>query len=198
MDQIARRDLLIAGAGLAGAFAPGLAAAAPLAPTPPNDLGPFYKRGASSAAVLRRPGDAGLPLALAGTVFRATGERLPAARVELWHSDDAGDYDMAGIRFRADLKADDKAGYAVATVMPGHYPGRVCQHVHFIVRAEGCKPLVTQLYFATDPVFEGDPDKHYGRDPLLVSRELIRPVSLVAKDGATSAHCLFDLVLEAL
>jgi catechol 1,2-dioxygenase len=198
MDQIARRDLLIAGVGLASAVAPGAAAAAGLAPTPANDLGPFYKRGAPSAAVLRQPGDRGLPLALGGAVFRSTGERLPAARIELWHSDDAGDYDMAGVRFRADLKADDKAGYAVATVMPGHYPGRVCQHVHFVVRADGCKPLVTQLYFATDPVFEGDPDRHYGRDPLLVSRELIRPVALVAKDGVTAAHCLFDLVLEAL
>lgn len=198
MGQIARRDLLIAGAALAGAAVSGPAATAGLAPTPQNDLGPFYKRGAPSNAVLRRPGDRGLPLSLAGTVFRSTGERLPAARIELWHSDDAGDYDMAGVRFRADLKADESAGYAAATVMPGHYPGRVCQHVHFIVRADGCKPLVTQLYFATDPVFEGDPDRHYGRDPLLVSRELIRPVTLVAQDGLSVAHCRFDLVLEAL
>jgi protocatechuate 3,4-dioxygenase beta subunit len=194
--DIARRGLIAAAGGLVAAAATG-ALADPRRPTPRNEVGPFYRRGAPHEARLVRPGDAGQPLLIAGTVYRATGEVVPHARVELWHADDAGQYDVDGDHFRADLTLSEKAAYSVSTVMPGHYPDRVCQHVHFLVRAEGCKPLVTQLYFATDPVFEGDPDRNFTRDPLIGSRELVRPVTLVSAGGVTTAHTGFDLVMEA-
>ena len=82
--------------------------------------------------------------------------------------------------------------------MPGHYPARVCQHVHYVVTAPGHKPLVTQLYFATDPVFDGDPDKNYGKDPLIISRELVRPVTLTGDPKTIQAAVQFDVVLERL
>jgi protocatechuate 3,4-dioxygenase beta subunit len=191
-----RRGLLLGAAAVLGSA--GAASAGALAPTPPNELGPFYKRGAPHDAVLVRPGDAGSPLRIVGVVFRSTGEALPGARIELWHTDDDGHYDVAGDHFRADLAAGASGAYAVRTIMPGHYPDRVCQHVHFLVRAAGCKPLITQMYFASDPVFEGDPDRNFTRDPLILSRELVRPVVLV-KDGADHfARVNFELVLEAL
>jgi len=40
---------------------------------------------------------------------------------------------------------DGKGGYAFESVMPGHYPQRVGQHVHYLVTAPGHKPLTTQL-----------------------------------------------------
>jgi protocatechuate 3,4-dioxygenase beta subunit len=82
--------------------------------------------------------------------------------------------------------------------MPGHYPARVCQHIHYLVRAEGCKPLITQLYFATDPVFDGDPDKNFQRDDLIWSRELVRPVMLKGDPKDVSAAVNFEIVLEGL
>lgn len=102
-----------------------------------------------------------------------------------------------GNRYRAVLESNDKGEYALDSVVPGHYPARVCQHVHFVVQAAGCKPLVTEMYFATDPVFEGDPDANYHRDPLITSRDLVRPVSLKGKPGDIHAEVRFDLVLEA-
>ena len=42
---------------------------------------------------------------------------------------------------------DSGTDYAVDTNMPGHYPDRPAQHIHYLVTAPGCKPLVTQLYF---------------------------------------------------
>jgi hypothetical protein len=57
---------------------------------------------------------------------------------------------------------------------------------------------VTQLYFATDPVFEGDPYKNYARDPLCRSRELVRPVVLKGDPDAIMANVNFELVLERL
>jgi protocatechuate 3,4-dioxygenase beta subunit len=74
----------------------------------------------------------------------------------------------------------------------------VCQHIHYKVTAEGCKPLVTQLYFATDPVFDGDPDKNYVKDPILQSRELIRPVSVYPVPDSLRADVSFEIVLEPL
>jgi hypothetical protein len=56
---------------------------------------------------------------------------------------------------------------------------------------------VTQLYFATDPVFEGDPAKNFGRDPLITTRELVRPVMLAGDPGDVHAVVTLDLVLES-
>lgn len=82
------------------------------------------------------------------------------------------------------------------TIMPGHYPDRVCQHVHYLVTAPGHKPLITQLDFATDPVFEGDPDKNFSKDPLIESRELVRPITIAGDPKAMYAAVSFELCLE--
>jgi protocatechuate 3,4-dioxygenase beta subunit len=165
-------------------------------PTPWNELGPFYKRLAPHTSMLRSPNDPGLPLSVSGRVFDVGGEALPSATVEVWQTDHLGHYDVDGYRYRAALVADRNGKYSFESVMPGHYPARVCQHTHYLVRAPGRKPLTTQLYFATDPVFKGDPDHNYNRDPLLLSRELIRPVTLTGDPNAVHAVVEFDIVLE--
>ena len=96
------------------------------------------------------------------------------------------------------LPVDHTGAYKFDSVMPGHYPDRVCQHVHYLVTAPGHKPLVTQLYFATDPVFEGDPDHNFSRDPLIHNRELVRPVMLTGDPKEIQAAVRFELVLELL
>ena len=165
-------------------------------PTPPNELGPFYKKRAPDTRVLRTNGDAGMPLAVKGRIVDTRGEAVPDATVEIWHADHGGHYDLAGYRFRAKVPIDSSGGYQFDTIMPGHYPDRVCQHVHYLVTAAGHKPLVTQLYFATDPVFEGDPDKNFSKDPLVQSRELVRPVTIAGDPKAMYAAVSFELCLE--
>ncbi len=167
-------------------------------PTPPNELGPFYKRKAPQSPMLRSAGDPGMPLAVSGKVFSTKGESLSNALVEVWQTDHLGHYDLDGYRYRAQLSTDPAAAYKFDSVLPGHYPDRVCQHVHYLVTAPGYKPLVTQLYFATDPVFEGDPDRNFSRDPLIHSRELVRPVLLTGDPKEVLATVSFDLVLELL
>ena len=122
--------------------------------TPPAELGPFYKRNAPSAVRLATPADAGLPLRVTGQVFSTRGDVLPGATIENRHADHAGHYDLHGYRFRSALTSGPDGKYEFSSVMPGHYPARVCQHVHYLVTAPGCQPLVTQLYFATDPAFD--------------------------------------------
>ena len=165
-------------------------------PTPENELGPFFKKGAPQTAVLRSPGDNGFPLKVTGRILNTRGDAVPEARVEVWQADHVGKYDVAGYRYRARLPLNEKAEYAFDSVMPGHYPDRVCQHVHYLITAPGHKPLVTQLYFATDPVFEGNPTKNYGKEPLLQTPDLIRPVTLYEKPGDIDAQVLFELCLE--
>lgn len=165
-------------------------------PTPPNALGPFYKKRAPDTRMLRTKSDVGMPLAVSGRIIDTRGEAVPDATVEIWHTDHAGHYDLAGYRFRAKLPIDGKGGYQFDTIMPGHYPDRVCQHVHYLVTAPGHKPLITQLYFATDPIFEGDPDKNFSKDPLIESRELVRPVTIAGDPKAMYAAVSFELCLE--
>jgi protocatechuate 3,4-dioxygenase beta subunit len=171
---------------------------ASLKPTQWNEIGPFYKRLAPNKRNLRESNDPGLPLTVSGQIFNTRGEILPFAEIEVWHADTEGHYDLDGYRYRAKLTTDSQAKYSFSSIMPGHYPSRVCQHVHYEIQAPGHKALVTQLYFATDPAFEGDPKHNYSRDPLILSSDLIRPVMLISEGNAIKANVVFELVLERL
>jgi protocatechuate 3,4-dioxygenase beta subunit len=163
-----------------------------------NEIGPFYKRLAPNTSHLRAPNDPGLGLAVSGRIFDTRGDALNGAKIEIWQADHHGLYDLDGYRYRAALVADSSGAYKFDSVMPGHYPARVCQHIHYVVTAPGHKALITQLYFATDPVFDGDPDKNYAKDPLVLSRELVRPVTLTGDPKTIQAAVQFDVVLERL
>jgi len=167
-------------------------------PTPPGELGPFYKKRAPEGSMLRAPGDPGMPLSVSGEILDTRGEKLSNATIEIWQADHLGRYDLDGYRYRAKLSPGSSNGYKFETIMPGHYPDRVCQHIHYVVSAPGHKTLVTQLYFATDPVFEGDPDKNFNRDPLIHSREMVLPVMLVGDPKDIHAAVKFELCLERL
>jgi len=169
-------------------------------PTPLNTMGPFYKRLVPDNDVLRAPGDSGIPLNLSGKVFNTRGDIVANATIEIWQTNHKGYYDLEGYRYRGKANVDKSGAYSFESVIPGHYPdkSRICQHVHYLVQAPGHKSLVTQLYFATDPVFEGDPAKNYTRDPLLQTPELIRPVMLMGEPNEMHAKVQFELCLERL
>jgi protocatechuate 3,4-dioxygenase beta subunit len=164
-------------------------------PTPSNKLGPFYREGAPVRERLTEPGEAGVPLLVAGRVFDTSGEQLPGAVIEVFHSDHYGDYDQRGFRHRGRIPVRARGDYWFETIMPGQYGGRA-QHVHYVITAPGHKQLVTQLYFETDPKFEGDPDKNYARDNLVWHRELIRPVAKITRDNRAYSSVVFDICLE--
>jgi protocatechuate 3,4-dioxygenase beta subunit len=168
----------------------------PMKPTANGEIGPFYKKGAPNRATLRNAGDAGFPLRVTGQVWNTRGERVPEARIDLWQTDAAGVYDLQGHRYRGKLSAGETAAYTVETVMPGHYDLRPVQHIHYLVTAPGHKTLVTQVYFATDSFFAGDPDKNFNKRNMVEHRELVRPVTLLAEGATTLATIAFDIVLE--
>lgn len=154
-EGLTRRDLLLKSAALGAlAVAPSLSLAeaiagwerhdeSPRMPTPWNEIGPFYKRKAPHTAQMKRPGDPGLPVSVTGQVFDTKGNELSGATIEIWQANHVGLYDLDGYAYRTTLAADAKGNYAFDSVMPGHYPGRVCQHIHYLVTAPGHKPLTT-------------------------------------------------------
>lgn len=170
------------------------------AATPVDQLGPFYRKGtpqsAGHSATIRATGDPGLALAVAGTVFNTRGEALPGAKIEVWQTSHQGLYDLNGYRYRALLVTGTNGEYDFQSVIPGHYPARKCQHIHFLIQAKGHKPLVTQMYFASDPVFKGDPAKNMNDD--CPSIELVRPIQLCDGPTTMDARATFELVLETL
>lgn len=205
---LSRRDLLLKSIAIGVVkLGPGLTAASAVEawlhaekmsrqPTPIDQLGPFYKKGAPHSAVMREAGDPGLPLAVVGSVYNTRGEELSGARIEIWQTNHQGHYDLSGYRYRAELLSGEKGAYDFQSVIPGHYPARICQHIHFLVTAPGHKPLVTQMYFASDPVFKGDPAKNMNDD--CPSVQLVRPILLTDKPDAMNASATFELVMEPL
>lgn len=205
---LSRRDLLLKSIAIGVVkLGPGLTAASAVEAwlhaekmarpaTPIDQLGPFYKKGAPSSAVMRATGDSGLPLAVAGSVYNTRGDELSGAKIEIWQTNHQGHYDLSGYRYRAVLLSGEKGAYDFQSVIPGHYPARVCQHIHFLVTAPGHKPLVTQMYFASDPVFKGDPRKNMNDD--CPSVELVRPILLTDLPDSMNASATFELVMESL
>lgn len=166
-----------------------------IAPTPANTLGPFYKQGAPLRDKLVEASEQGTPLMVTGRVINTEGQPLANATLEVFHANAYGDYDMDGFRWRGRIPVGAGGDYRFESVVPGQYGGRA-QHVHYVINAPGHKRLVTQLYFENDPKFAGNPDKNYTRDSLVWSRELIRPVSTVNKNGAAYSAVTFDICLE--
>ena len=208
LERLSRRDWLLKCTALGAlTLAPDVTIAEALAwaepadgqrrsPTPWNEIGPFYKREAPNVADLRGSGDKGLPLSVTGRVFDTRGQSIEGAKIEIWQADDAGLYDLDGYKYRASLTADKTGAYGFGSIMPGHYPARVCQHIHYLVTAPGCKALTTQLYFGTDPAFGGDPARNFTKDPLIQSVELVRPVKMTKSPAGNRAEVTFELVLE--
>lgn len=199
IERCISRGLLVAGAPLAASSLVSLWAATESQankPTPTEVLGPFFKKGAPNTSMLRAPGDPGFPLRVVGKVFNTRGEPVHEARIDIWQTDYKGHYDVEGYRYRTKLVLDAATDYAVETVMPGHYEDRPAQHIHYMITAPGHRPLITQVYFATDPFFEGDPDKNYRKRSIVSHRESIRPVTLFEQPGAAHAEVTFDICME--
>lgn len=164
-------------------------------PTPSNSLGPFYKKGAPRREKLTGASDEGVPLIVAGQVINTQGKPVPDATIEVFHADHHGNYDMEGFRHRGEIPLGATGEYRFETIIPGQYGGRA-QHIHYMIGAPGHRRLVTQLYFETDPVFGGNPDKTYTRDRLVEHRELIRPVTVMNRNNASYSSVVFNICLE--
>ena len=150
-----RRQLIFAGLA---ACAPIPALAQQCRGTPPDQLGPFYTRGAPEQTELCGSGSGGKErLIVSGRVLGAECKPLAGALVEVWHADAHGDYsgftrgkkDDPACLLRASIKTDAEGRYSFTTIVPAQYPGRP-RHIHYRVSHAAHAALVTQLYFARE------------------------------------------------
>lgn len=145
-------------------------------------LGPYYlpdqvKLG-STCELPRRDDEQGTPLVLEGQVRDVEGNPLPGAEVDLWHADSDGYYSgfaphVPDGNLRGVVVADGEGRFQINTIQPAPYQiptdgptGQLIEaagwhpwrpaHLHILVRAEGHRPVTTQLYFAGGDWLDSD------------------------------------------
>ena len=143
-------------------------------------LGPFYRPDAPEFPLSGNMAGAipGEPVIIRGRVLSPNGSSIPNARLDVWQSDAEGTYDLQmpgvqGTALRGIFHADAEGKYIFRTIKPSYYPipgdGPVGQmlaalgrhpyrpaHIHFIVSAEGYRPVTTELFASGDPYIDSD------------------------------------------
>lgn len=176
--------------------------AAELAITEDNIKGPFFREGAPFRGKVTPPLEPGVVMLITGRVWaHDTGKPLTNVVIDIWQANEKGRYDNDDRRNppaadsftnRARIMTDEQGRYEYETIHPGAY--RIGPenwrppHVHYMVRAEGYRTLVTQLYFKGDP--------HQKTDQFIKS-SLIIPLDRQERDGVTWESGTFDIVLAA-
>lgn len=143
-------------------------------------LGPFYSDDSpyvpfGADLVKDNAGDVVL---VTGVVRDTAGRPIPGAVIDMWQTNAAGAYatqdpDQDDANLRCKQLCDAAGRYAFTTVEPAAYTipmdgpvGAVVRlaertpwrpgHFHFIVRADGYQPIVTEIFFAHDPLVDSD------------------------------------------
>ncbi|MFL4474487.1 dioxygenase [Paeniglutamicibacter sp. MACA_103] len=163
---------------------------------------------------------AGQPCWVEGTVTDTSGNPVPGARIEVWEADEDGFYDVqysdSRIAGRAHLFTAEDGSYAFWGLTPTPYPiphdgpvGKMLKavgrspirasHLHFMVTAEGLRPLVTHIFVEGDPQIEIG-DSVFGVKNSLIKKFETQPVGTPTPDGRdvhsqSWARTRFDIVL---
>ena len=150
------------------------------AATKSSILGPYYRQNAPSYKL----GDSiavhtdGQPIAIYGRVTDKKGEGIPNASVEIWQTNEEGDYDLQlqdadQMDMRGWFHADSDGRFYLRSVRPSAYQipmdgpvgklltaqgrhGYRPAHIHFLIGAPGYREVVTAAYLGTDKYLETD------------------------------------------
>lgn len=136
--------------------------------------GPYYlpdqKRFGSVATLPMRPDEKGTRLVFSGQVRDLDGAALADAEIDFWQADADGYYsgfapDLPEGNLRGVIVTDDQGRFEITSILPapyqiptdgptgaliaaaGWHPWRPA-HLHLMVRADGHRQIITQLYFA--------------------------------------------------
>jgi len=142
-------------------------------------FGPFF---VENAPRVELGGDlagvaSGMPCWVEGTVTDINGDPVPAARIEVWESDDEGMYDVqhddSRVAGRAYVVADDAGAFRFWALVPTPYAipndgpvGKMLRaagrsvmrpsHLHFMVTSPGYRRLVTHFFPRDDEILPND------------------------------------------
>ncbi len=167
-------------------------------------LGPFFveERPTFPNGADISGGVSGDPMVMTGRVLDIDGAPVGGARVDIWHSDDDGAYDIMmkdrdGLALRGLFRTDAEGRFWFTSIMPTSYPipddGTVGQllkaanrsvmrpgHVHVRVEAPGFQRLTTMVFIEGDPHLDSDPV--FGVKDSLV-RPFVKTTDLRLPDG---------------
>ena len=177
-------------------------------------LGPFHqvdspRRELGDTIALDGRGE---PCVVTGSVAGIDGTPLPGALVDVWQANADGYYDVQqpGIQPERNLRGlfatDDAGRFRFRTVVPRYYPipddgpvGELLRatgrhpyrpaHIHFLVSADGYRPVTTHLFVANSPYL--DSDAVFG-----VKDSLVRPFETVDDPAGPFRTAHFDVVLQ--
>src|SRR5229473_2896746 len=143
-------------------------------PTQANNLGPFYRAGAS---IVRSP-TPGPALYFRGSVRDLDGRAIAGAGVDVWHPSPVGLYEnqdatQAEMNLRGRFTTDANGAFSFRSVKPSGYPvptdgptGALLRaqkrhnfrpaHIHFLIHKPGFKTIASQVYDPSDPHLETD------------------------------------------
>ncbi len=124
--------------------------------------GPFYTANPPviSNAILAGPSEPGTRIIISGRVMNLDcTEAIANAEIDIWHANDAGQYDNSGYNLRGKLYSNAQGFYSFETIWPGKYLNGSQyrpSHIHFKISAPGFSTLTTQLYFQGDTSIPAD------------------------------------------
>ena len=124
--------------------------------------GPFYTTNAPTIinSQLASVNEVGARIIISGRVYNLEcSEVIPNTEIDIWHANDAGEYDNVGFNLRGKAITNNQGFYVFESIKPGLYlngPTFRPSHIHFKITPPGFNTLTTQLYFQGDPYIATD------------------------------------------
>ncbi|MFK7903599.1 MAG: hypothetical protein AB8B69_00665 [Chitinophagales bacterium] len=124
--------------------------------------GPFYTENPPTIQnnQLAKTDEPGTRMIISGRVYNLDcSEYLPNVIIDIWHANDAGQYDNSAYNLRGITTSNEQGFYVFETILPGKYlNGSQFRpaHIHFKIKPPGFSELITQLYFEGDTSIAND------------------------------------------
>ena len=160
--------------------------------TSKDNAGQYYRPNAPfRKSLLTKDAPLIMKINVSGTVYTNCTTPLKDALIEVWQTDDNGEYDnnSKDYNYRASIKTDANGKYSFETIIPGKYmvdEQYKPSHIHFRISSKNHQEIVTQIYFKDDPYLAFDPS---ASQPDAAQR--ILPIV----EEKTGKHVVFDIYM---